>query len=228
VEGISGSRTGYEQGMTGLFSPTNRSFDLGLDDPAPVLTDQGSGQAGEVEQGVDLSWPRHQNEGAVRWDSVALQLFATRVLRSSRPRDLGKGITVSLNADGSGTVENGSRLGLRGAYLCRGKSFYWLGELKPGARAAVRTAGWSRKLGHTLEGSAGEARLQENRVFRDSFDQVWAKAHEDLLTDVARRDGWLIAECADFNGGLQVADIPYNNRAGLLVLRVPAPQGEGR
>jgi hypothetical protein len=63
----------------------------------------------------------------------------------------------------------------------------------------------------------------ENDKFRESFRKLWGGAKDLLLADQGRRDVWLIAEVADYHGGLQVRDVPYNNHAALLVLRDPRP-----
>ncbi len=80
--------------------------------------------------------------------------------------------------------------------------------------------GWSDRLTGALPDDNPLGQLQENRRFRESFARLWSRAREEMLTDGGRRDTWLIAECANYPGPLQVSGVPYNNRAGLLLVRL--------
>ncbi|MBM3458424.1 MAG: hypothetical protein FJX77_07830, partial [Armatimonadetes bacterium] len=86
-----GNRTAHERSLIGLFSPTNRSFQLAVDDfaprltdlgesgagPAPVLSDSGPTGFGEAPPPTPaFSWPQRQGDGGVQWQDVALQLFS--------------------------------------------------------------------------------------------------------------------------------------------------------
>jgi len=226
-----GARTASEESLIGLFSPTNRAFDITVEDPAPGFRDAGGADGVDVGSGIQLHWPDHQNEGVVRWSAVALQLYSTRVLAETRPRDLGGSIEVALS-DGprlggalEGTVRNGTNLALKDAYLQRRGRFYMLGDLPVGKAIPVKAAGWSKKApqGPARPAAAGE--LQENRQFRDSIERLWATTPAALHPERSRDDTWLVAECADYVGALEVAHVPYNNRAGLLVVRVPEGSG---
>lgn len=218
LQSANGSRTAMENTVTGLFSPTNRSFDLSLDDPAPRVLDLGASKEDQGEA-ADLGWPSHQVEGTVTWDQVALQLFAVRRLEHLRPRDLGGAFTLDLRPDGSGTVTNGTTLPVRGAYLTRSGHYCWLGDLKPGATRSVKAAEWQKKLSQRLPDAPAAGAVHEAVTFREKFDHLWSDARNLLLEPGASRETWLVAEVDGFTGGMQVAEVPFNNRAALVLVR---------
>jgi hypothetical protein len=219
LRAANGGRTAMEDTVTGLFSPTNRAFDLAVDDPDPYFTDLGGAAEGESASPVDLGWPNHQVDGTVTWDQVALQLFAIRVLEHRRPRDLGGSFKLDLRPDGSGTVTNGTTLKVHGAYLARGGRYCWLGDLKAGATVPVSAGKWQKKLEQKLPGAPAAGEMHENEKFRESVGSVWRGADSLLVEPRERKETWLIAEVEDFTGGLQVAEVPFNNRAALVVVR---------
>jgi hypothetical protein len=218
LQAANGGRTAYEDTLTGIFSPTNRAFDLSMDDPAPRLQDQSS-DAGEG--GVNLDWPAHQADAGVKWDGVALSLFSTRVLQEWRPRDLAGSIRVLLDTRDSGTVQNDTGYTLRGAYLFYRGRYSWIGEMAPRSTHTVRAQDWDPSLKGELPRPAAAGQLLENDKFRESVRKLCGGAKDLLLADQGRRDAWLIAEVADYHGGLQVQAVPYNNHAALLLLRDP-------
>lgn len=221
LQAASGGRTAVEQSLTGLFSPTNRAFDLATDDPAPELRDLGLEEGSPVDAQA-LPWPDLQTDGGVRWEAVALQLFSVRMLEQQRPRELGGSVDVSLDGRRAGTVRNGTFLALKRAYLYQDKRYCWLGDLESGASVPVRAGGWKPSLRPDAGGEdnpGGE--LQENRKFRESARALWREAPAQLLAGRAGRGAWLIAELPDYRGGLQVEGVPYNNRSALMVVQVP-------
>jgi hypothetical protein len=157
-------------------------------------------------------------EGTVTWDQVALQLFAVRRLEHVRPRDLGGAFTLDLQPGGSGTVTNGTTLPVRGAYLTRGGRYCWLGELKPGASRTVKAAEWQKKLSQRLPDKPTAGEVHEAITFREKFDHLWSGAR-DLLEPTTSKETWLVAEVEGFTGGMQVAEVPFNNRAALVLVR---------
>jgi len=219
LQAANGGRTGMENTVTGLFSPTNRAFDLALDDPAPRLADLGAAD-GEASAPLELGWPDHQTDGMVSWDQVALQLYAIRVLEHQRPIDLNGSFKLDLQPDGSGSVTNSTSLKVHGAYLTRNGRYCWLGDLKPGATVPVSAGKWQKKLGEKLPAARAAGEIHEAEVFRDSVDHLWSGARDLLLEPQARKETWLVAEAEDYTGGLQVTDVPFNNRAALVIVRV--------
>lgn len=219
LRAANGGRTAIEDTVTGLFSPTNRAFDLAVDDPDPYFTDLGTATEGESASPVELGWPNQQVDGTVTWEQVALQLFAMRVLEHRRPRDLGGSFKLDLHPDGSGAVTNGTTLKVHGAYLARGGRYYWLGDLNAGATLPVSAGKWQRKLAQKLPHAPVSGEMHENEKFRESVDGIWRGADGLLMEPKERKETWLIAEVEDFTGGLQVTDVPFNNKAALLVVR---------
>lgn len=219
LQAASTGRTAYEQTLTGIFSPTNRAFALTLDDPAPRVADASVPEAGDA--GLTLDWPSQQLDAGVRWDAVALSLFSTRVLGQWHPRDLGGSLRISLDANDAGVVRNETAYALRAAYLYHSPYFYWLGDVAPHVTVPVRAGCWDHALVHRLTPPGSAGKLLENETFRDRVARLWGGARDLLLADGGGKDTWLVAEVADYAGGLQVKEVPYNNRAALLLVRSP-------
>jgi len=223
-----GSRTAREESLIGLFSPTNRSFDLASDDPAPELHDLGSADPQDRGQTVELDWPGVQQDGGVKWNAVALQLYATRLLSIERPRDLGGSFQIRLDGSLRGAVVNGSSIALRNAYLQLDNRIYPLGDLGPCKQATVNPRGWSQQQ-PAHQGTGGAGGVQENGVFTQAVRELWTSAREQLVTTRdARRDLWLVAECPDFRTGLEVAGAPFSNQRALLIVRADRVEPNGR
>jgi len=219
LHAANGGRSAREDTVTGIFSPTNRAFDLSSDDPSPGIRDLGSGSVDEPGPGLNLSWPDHQVDGTMTWKQVALQLFATRVLEHSRPRDLGGSFRMKLGPDGSGTIANDTRFPLRSAYLSRNGRYCWVGELPAGGSVSVKAKDWTRRFSKTMAAPQVPGQMRENQLFRQSVERLWRGARESLLTSQVRKEAWLVGEMTDFQGGLEVADVPFNNRAALIMVR---------
>jgi len=228
LQATAGGRTASEETLVGLFTPTNRAFDLSVDDTAPALRDAGSADPRD-EGGVVIGWPRSQADGLSRWDAVPLVLYSTRLLRLDRPRDLNGSVEARLDwsrGAPTGAVVNGTDLSLAGAYVYHQGRFHWLGEVTPGGRATVRRDGWAAALEANLPGVEATA-PDGAAAFRGRFAALWRAAGGVALGAEGRRDAWLIAECtrgdggARGPGGLTVAQVPYSNQAALLLVRLP-------
>lgn len=230
LHGAAGGRTALEQSLVGLFSPTNRSFDLTVDDPAPALSDEGGADASEPAGTRDFNWPDRQEEGTGRWDAVALQLFSIQLIGETRPRDLGGSVDVNLDGRLAGTVKNSTMIPMRNAYLYRRGRFYPLGTLDQGKQVKIDPAQWAKELGAS-EDLAGTGSNLENRKFQENLEQLWRNpgaliGNADGGGGRSPRDTWFVAECPDYRGGLEVSGVGFNNRTGLIVLRVPERLGD--
>jgi hypothetical protein len=229
----SGCMTAREEGLIGLFSPTNRAFDLTVEDSAPVLADTGGGDAaGVTDQQVTLGWPNRQEDGLVRWDAVPMQLFSTLVLREERPYDMRGVIEVtpmSANPAAGSTrimesvalVTNTTPLALTDAYLTFNGRYCPLGALPSGAEVSVAANAWKQGAPKLPAAREQLGELLENTRYRESLNRLWQDASKQLLSDADRRDAWLVARCEGHRGGLRVAEIPYSNRAALVLVRLP-------
>ncbi len=225
IHAAAGSRTASEESLIGLFSPTNRAFDLTVDDSAPTFEDLG-GVDPQEGPGPGLGWPDQQADGESSWNAVALQLFSVRRLQLRRPIDLSGVFEANLRRSVKGgklgfggTVRNGTSLTLKTAYLWYSGRYYWVGDLAPGQQLTVNSKGWSEKLLEQVGNGARPGGLLENQRFQDRFRQLWSSAGDSLLPDSARDGLWLVARVQDHAGGLQVSDVPYSNRAALVLLR---------
>jgi hypothetical protein len=221
LQASGGGRTAREEMLIGLFSPTNRAFDLLVDDPAPDLQDRGSADPREAMP-ISLGWPARQADGQSRWEAVPLVLYSTRLLHLGRPRDLGGTIEGRLTAAGAiaGKVINGTNLGLRGAYLSYAGRRQWLGDLPPGGEAMVRGGAWAGSLKEELPDPPVVGQFLENRRFRESVRALWAKGPQELVDGPVKNELWLVAECDEYKSALNVAQVPYSNQAGLVVVKI--------
>ncbi len=237
---VGGSRTASERAILGLFSPTNRTFQLSVDEVSPKLVDLGDStssvlshvapsvpygvfgatrQREEVVQGP-FDWPRRQGDGVTRWNDVALQLFSVRYLLEERPRDLGGTFEVALVGKDRITVSNTTLIGVRDAYLCRGGRFAWIGDLGIRATARVAARDWQASLkgrGSTIASSSET--LVERIQFQQQFQEFWRSAPR-LVGGGGSDHLWLVGRSPDLTGGLDVAGTPYSNRDTLVVVRL--------
>lgn len=227
LQAQSGGRTAYEESLIGLFSPTNRDFDLTLDDPAPALIDLGSVERRPGEAAAPpraFGWPEHQLDGAVRWDRVPLALFSTKMLEQRRPRDLEGSFEIDVDSAGGGAVRNKSSFPLRRAYLRRRGRYHWIGDLTRGASAVVKSAKWGAGLPKP-SAAAPVGELRENATYRRNMETLWRSAGDVLMPAESQGDVWLIGEVERYRGGLDVSGVPYSNRAALLMVRLPWKAG---
>jgi hypothetical protein len=232
LQATSGGRTAQERSLVGLFSPTNRDFDLSVEEAAPLLEDRGSTDPQAADPLV-LKWPRSQTDGVSRWDDVPLVLFSTRLLALERPRDLSGSLDANLDwthrFTPGGSLTNGTNLGLKGAYLVSRGRYHWIGDLPAGGKATVGTEGWAPRLQGELSEASAAGQFLENQRFRQSVAEAWRRAGEVLLNaPQARSAVWLVGECEGFKGGLGVAQVPYSNQAGLLLVRIAPPERGSR
>lgn len=129
VEVMSGAATGHEQGLNGLFSPTNALYTVAIEDPA-VLLDLRGEQAATTYGATPMAYggvggtpygpptaqaadparpnlraglmPTLQLEESSRWESLPLALWTLQNQAYDRLTDLGGGVTVSLTRRSGG------------------------------------------------------------------------------------------------------------------------------
>ncbi len=220
ISTTAGASAAVEVGLTGLFSPTNRDFDLRVDDSSPSFAERRE----ETPSGVhDMDWPTEQADGVSRWLNVALQIYSVRQLRLVRPVDLGGPITAALQRPpGSGrigftgTVSNTTSLELNDAALyCQG----WrvgIGKLAAGATARVDAEGWKR-------GGPGRKPDPLLSAGSDGFGPSVARliAEEVGDGDPTQPAGvWLVALAPRYRAGIDVAGQPITQSASTLVVRL--------
>jgi hypothetical protein len=221
LQTASGSRTAQEESLVGLFSPTNRTFDLAGDDAAPELQDLGSADPRDPGTPVDLSWPNDQNEGEARWEAVALQLYATRLLNLHRPRDLGGTVTLRLTPNGGGTVNNGTALPLKNAYVDYAGSYYPIGDLPANSSHTIDPRGWSRKAPEVA--GSPQAAPAGRPTYEDGLRELRISLRTALHSGPSARAVWLVAESPEYKSGLRVEGISYNHRTAIVVVRGDPP-----
>jgi hypothetical protein len=225
----SGSRTAYEESLVGLFSPTNRAFDLSVADSAPGLTYRaGDLPAQAAAEGISPGWPTRVDDTGLTWEQVPLQLFSLLVLAQSRPRDLGGSISLDgpapatvLRAGLTGTVRNSTQLPLSDVYLAQGRRYAAVGRVGAGAAVRVLPGAWRDTMPRPLSADGAPAEHFENRLYRERFYTLWNEARARLAPPAAREDLWLIGVCEGYQGGLRVAEAPFNNRRALVMVRLP-------
>ncbi|MFN3652845.1 MAG: hypothetical protein ACK47B_24975 [Armatimonadota bacterium] len=226
LHAVEGGRTALEDELVCLFSPTNRDFDLAVDDPAPDLEDMGGIGENDPPPLAGLGWPDRQEDGVSRWESTAQQLYSARLFRLRRPSDLGGSVEAELSSGSRpvGTVKNGSYLALKQAYLVSRGHYYWIGDLASGATVNVGAAGWKDRLPTGSDNVEIAGELRENRQFRAGVSRAWANARDLLITHGENQDPWLVAQCPEYRPGLEVSTLPYSNRAALFLVQL---SGEG-
>lgn len=212
-----GSRSAWESGLLGVFSPTNRSFAARVEDPAPSVHRLIPASSHDVEGGSkDLGWPDHQLDGAVRWSSLPMQLFSIAWLPVNRPRDLMGTLEWTRTADNRLALRNGTALRLRNTYLMRrgvGPPYLWLGTVDPGATIDLAPNKWAKALQKREETDRNVLRLLENQRFQEGFTKAW---QEIGAGDAFSGKTLLIAE-TDPGQGVELEGMTFTNRASLLV-----------
>jgi hypothetical protein len=164
LETMAGSGTAREENLAALFSPTNRAFQLEIEDPAPFLqplADDGSPQTAAAPAagggypggyGIPVDTPSllvvqpDVREGDLaRWDRVTMTLYTFQLFQTRRAVDLGGDVLIELDDRLIGRVANRTPHPLRDVYL-RFRSWRCaLGELAPGASKAVAPGSWQRR-----------------------------------------------------------------------------------
>jgi hypothetical protein len=179
LETMAGSGTAREENLAALFSPTNSSFQLEIEDPAPrlqPLAEDGSPDVARETGGVaggPASYPGYGGFGSpppvptpvllqpdfrdgdiARWDRLTMTLYTFQLFQTERAVDLGGEVLVDLDDRLDGRVLNRTPHPLRDVYL-RFKSWRCsLGELGPGATKSVASGAWQRRRQVEGEGAA--------------------------------------------------------------------------
>lgn len=237
---VAGSRTASERAILGLFSPTNRTFQLSVDEVSPKLADLGDSTSSVLPsaapsvpygmfagasrtEGVvqgPFDWPRRQGDGVTRWNDVALQLFSVRYLLEERPRDLSGTFEAVLAGAERIAVSNTTLMGVRDAYLHHGGRFAWIGNLGIGMTVRVTARDWQTSLkGRSSTIGSPTETLVERIQFQQEFQEFWRSAPR-LVGGDGGDHLWLIGRSPDLAGGLDVAGTPYSNRDTLVVVRL--------
>jgi hypothetical protein len=219
VETCSGARAARQQTIIGLFSPTNRAFDVLIEDPAPVFQHADSLEAASTmsySRSDMVEWPTRQEDGRVRFDRQAQALYSILGRRVTRAVELGGSITAQVLPDGRIEVRNDSVLNPRGSYLSRAGSRRDLGDLPPGARRVVGAEGW-RKLPADRNGAATPA--ADGQGFAGATRTLFEGAAE-LVPSARGASGWLVAELPEYDPAVRLEGIPGTNRFALLLVRI--------
>jgi hypothetical protein len=211
-----GSRSAWETGLLGVFSPTNRSFAVRIEDPAPSVESLIPASSRDVEGGnKEMGWPDEQLDGSVRWSSLPMQLFSIAWLPVSRPRDLAGSLEWTQTSDKRLALRNGTALRLRNTYLKRRNvrsEYLWLGTVDPGATVALGGK-WSESLKSREEPNNRSLRQLENRRFQEGFNKAW----QEIGAGEAFADKILLVSETDPGQGVELEGMTYTNRASLLV-----------
>ncbi len=211
-----GSRSAWESGLLGVFSPTNRSFAARIEDPAPNVVSLIPASSRDVEGGSkQMGWPDEQLDGAVRWSSLPMQLFSIAWLPVGRPRDLAGSLEWTRTADNRPALRNGTALRLRNTYLKRRgvrSEYVWLGTVEPGATVALGEK-WTETLPPREEPSAASVRQLENRRFQEGFTKAWL----EIGSSEPFAGQTLLVSETDPGQGVELEGLAFTNRASLLV-----------
>ncbi len=156
---------GYARGhltrYTALYSSLSSDYDLRFDDPSavalPFSTDR-QRLSGQASSAVTLT-----SVGERDLAGYPVSSNSTGMIHGEQMYDLGGAVTWSTDAAGAPQVTNGTRLKLSGAAIVRhrvgddGKPIdeaAWLGDLEPGARAAVHFVPYDEALDAMRDTSA--------------------------------------------------------------------------
>ncbi len=217
-----GSRSAAERSLVGLFSPTNRAFDISVAEAGATFQDRGSPLGPGAESlagGSELPWPRLQHEDSLRWDALPLQLYSVRVLELTAPRELGGTVMASLRpaAGGAlaGSLRNGTSLALRDAWLIHGKQTLEIGDLAPGKPLSVAATGWTNRSPELSP--AGREGTDTEQAYAERLAALWKR----MRTGAVGEEAWLLGRLQEPAGSIQVAGVPFNHQAALVLVRIP-------
>ncbi len=210
LETRSGARSARQQTWAGLFSPTNRSFDLRSHDPAPVLA-----QVSDDSRSMPVLWPTRVLEGETHFEGQVTALYAITEWRLARAAELEGRITATRLSDGGLEVANETSHTLQSVALISGPRQVGLGQLMPGERRR-----WRRS----------DLPLTEPRrdVEAAGFEATAAAARASLVESLAAlarapqptSHSWLIAEIAGLDAGLSWDGLRITNQFTLVFLPV--------
>jgi hypothetical protein len=225
IETMNGARTGREETLIGLFSPSNRTYDL----VSPDRTVRLLRLASEVETipSVALA-PAVQGDTELRWEDVPFALWSRERFKAERIVDLGGAVVVRLGADLAGWVRNETTHELDACRITRGNQYVELGRLPPGSRLALRPEAWQRRTlpaASLAPGSVPQAAVSSDPyvAIRDEIS-LMASAGSPGTGGMAI----LTARAPSLPLRLEVVGLPGQDRAAVLLVRVPVPPGRAR
>jgi hypothetical protein len=247
LQTTAGSRSAREACLMGIFSPTNRAFDLALDDTGGRIWDTSTQRAALEEAfpdpgaagvaaaaamagtpaGTLFGWPRGQVDGLLRWRSVALQLFSVRTLEAHRPADLAGAFECEPAAGEIRSIRNGTGLVLDSCYLTSGGRVKWIGALPPGKAMRVDKLAWEKPPAgpYGLEarrdvGAESAGTSQEEETFGKAVSQLWNGGPGAFAGSDQPMGLWLVGRSGGYRGGLEVEGTGLTNRATLILVRL--------
>ena len=216
---------GYARGhltrYTALYSSLSSDYDLRFDDPSavalPFSTDR-QRLSGQSSSGVTLT-----SVGERDLAGYPVSSNSTGMIHGEQMYDLGGAVTWSVDATGAPKVINGTKLKLSGAAIVRRRGgddgqpideAAWLGDLQPGASAAVHFDPYDEAFDARREASGlttaqpGQGELNLRNLIDCVQDHRVLGAGEARL--IAWRDGAL--------EGIQVRPSTAQQRAATLVV----------
>jgi hypothetical protein len=237
LDSASGARSARQQTRIGLFSPTNRTFDVTVEDPAPRFERLEQAEAGTpAGEAAGAEWPTRQEDGRVIFEGEAQALYSIIDRRVERPVELRGSIIARLRAGVHVQVANNTPLTLRRCAIWHAWNRTELGDLPPGAsRTApmplptdpppepaaspdLRTAPGERMADIVAEISRGQS-IPLRRVHPGKA-RTEAAPRERAVPDVRSVAGWLVAEVPNFDPGIGLNGIAANTRLTLLLVRI--------
>ena len=202
----SGAQTAREDTFLGLFSPTNRSFEIVTEGAGPGLN--------AADNSEFNPWPTWQEEERNFWDALPMQLFSVRVLANSRPVDLSGVLEYEPTGPGEGRIRNRSRLRLTSATVREGDRVCRVADLPPGGSVEFGKE-WRRMEIETFD--------QQKMAFGERLERLLSRT--DPTT--APQGPVLVARLDGVQAGVAIAGAPVSAGAHLLELEL-LPGGRSR
>ena len=223
-----GSLTAEETSVIALFSPTNRTFSVSLDDPAPSIQDRAEASASPASLTASFDWPTLQTDGLLEWENVSLQLYSTRFIQTQRPYDLAGTLKVKSLGEGTLQLVNGTRLRLERAYVGDGTVHWPIGSLNPGQSTTLNLKRPIAAVAPTLpQGVAGGRAAsplvteQELAGFNQHLQTAWREAVGSLAPAGRSRSRWLVAFVTTDRPQMEFKGIHTTQEGCLLLARLP-------
>ncbi len=223
-----GALTAEETSVVGLFSPTNRTFSVSLDDPAPRIQERASSGGSGSSLAASFDWPHLQTDGLLEWENVSFQLYSTRFIETQRPYDLAGTLQAKPAGREKLQLVNGTRLRLEHAYVSDGTVHWPIGSLNPGQSAVLRltrpVAGPAPTLPPGVAGGRAASPLvteQELAGFNQHLQTVWREAVGSLVPAGRSRSRWLVAFVVSDRPQMEFKGIHTTQEGCLLLARLP-------